>query len=102
MKFSKSNFQTNFSDGWDISRKIACKWLSLERSDDKSTNTGSGNSLAPSDNKPLPDQYWPRFMFTYGRGHARGPAGFDAPFNMGSTKCKIEWNGNFEVRYLTD
>ena len=36
------------------------------------------------------------------RGRARGPAGFDAPFNMGSTKCEIEWNSNFEVRYLTD
>ena len=24
------------------------------------------------------------------RGRARGPAGFDAPFNMGSAKCEIE------------
>ena len=39
---------------------------------------------------------------THDRGRARGPAGFDAPFNMGSTKCEIEWNSNFEVRYLTD
>ena len=27
-----------------------------------------------------------------GRGRTRGSAGFDAPFNMGSTKCEIEWN----------
>ena len=38
----------------------------------------------------------------YGRGRARGSAGFDAPFNMGSTKCEIEWNSNFEAKYLTD
>ena len=41
-------------------------------------------------------------QMTSNRGRARGPAGFDAPFNMGSTKCEIEWNSNFEVRYLTD
>ena len=27
-------------------------------------------------------------------------AGFDAPFNMGSARCKIEWNDNFEATYL--
>ena len=27
-------------------------------------------------------------------------AGFDAPFNMGSAGCKIEWNDNFEAAYL--
>ena len=27
-------------------------------------------------------------------------AGFDAPFNMGSPRCKIEWNDNFEATYL--
>ena len=27
-------------------------------------------------------------------------AGFDAPFNMGSARCKIEWNDNFEAIYL--
>ena len=27
-------------------------------------------------------------------------AGFDAPFNMGSTECKIEWTDNFEATYL--
>ena len=41
-------------------------------------------------------------MINIARGRTRGPAGFDAPFNMGSTKCEIEWNGNFEVKYLTD
>ena len=35
-------------------------------------------------------------------GRARGPAGFDAPFNMGSTKCEIEWNSIFQGKYLTD
>ena len=27
--------------------------------------------------------------------------GFDVPFNMESTKCKIEWNSNFKAKYLT-
>ena len=27
-------------------------------------------------------------------------AGFDALFNMGSARCKIEWNDNFEATYL--
>ena len=27
-------------------------------------------------------------------------AGFDASFNMGSARCKIEWNDNFEATYL--
>ena len=36
------------------------------------------------------------------RGRARGPAGFDAPFNMGSTKCEIEWNSIFQGKYLMD
>ena len=36
------------------------------------------------------------------RGRARGPAGFDAPFNMGSAKGEIEWNGIFQGKYLTD
>ena len=36
------------------------------------------------------------------RGRARGPAGFDAPFNIGSAKCKIEWNSIFQGKYLTD
>ena len=31
---------------------------------------------------------------------ARGSRGFDAPFNMGSARCKIEWNDNFEATYL--
>ena len=36
------------------------------------------------------------------RGRARGPAGFDAPFNMGSAKGEIEWNSVFQGKYLTD
>ena len=36
------------------------------------------------------------------RGRARGPAGFDAPFNMGSAKGEIEWNSIFQGKYLTD
>ena len=36
------------------------------------------------------------------RGSGRGSrlAGFDALFNMGSARCKIEWNDNFEATYL--
>ena len=33
-------------------------------------------------------------------GRGRRLAGFDAPFNMGSAECKIEWNDNFDVTYL--
>ena len=36
--------------------------------------------------------------FISGRGSRL--AGFDAPFNMGSARCKIEWNDNFEAIYL--
>ena len=32
-------------------------------------------------------------------GRGRRLAGFDAPFNMGSAECKIEWNDNFEATY---
>ena len=39
---------------------------------------------------------------TLTRGRARGPAGFDAPFNMGSAKGEIEWNSIFQGKYLTD
>ena len=35
-----------------------------------------------------------------GSGRGSGLAGFDAPFNMGSARCKIEWNDNFEATYL--
>ena len=40
--------------------------------------------------------------WTIDRGRARGPAGFDAPFNMGSAKGEIEWNSIFQGKYLTD
>ena len=33
-------------------------------------------------------------------GRGRRLAGFDAPFNMGSAECKIEWNDNFDATYL--
>ena len=36
------------------------------------------------------------------RGRGRGPAGFDAPFNMGSAKGEIEWNSIFQGKYLMD
>ena len=39
---------------------------------------------------------------TRNRGRARGPVGFDAPINMGSAKCEIEWNSIFQGKYLTD
>ena len=39
--------------------------------------------------KMIPDQRLSRHQLM-SRGRARGPAGFDAPFNMGSTKCEIE------------
>ena len=35
-----------------------------------------------------------------GSGRGSRIAGFDAPFNMGSARCKIEWNDNFEATYL--
>ena len=37
---------------------------------------------------------------TWGRG--RGPAGFEAPFNMGSAKGEIEWNSIFQGKYVMD
>ena len=33
-------------------------------------------------------------------GRGRRLAGFDAPFNMGSAECKIEWSDNFDATYL--
>ena len=36
--------------------------------------------------------------FSSGRGSRL--AGFDARFNMGSARCKIEWNDNFGATYL--
>ena len=41
-------------------------------------------------------------IIPHDRGRARGPAGFDAPFNMGSAKGEIEWNSIFQGKYLTD
>ena len=32
--------------------------------------------------------------------HSSRLTGFDTPFIMGSAKCKIEWNDNFDVTYL--
>ena len=37
---------------------------------------------------------------TTSSGRGSRLAGFDAPFNMGSARCKIEWNDNFEAIYL--
>ena len=39
-------------------------------------------------------------FFDNGSGRGSRLAGFDAPFNMGSARCKIEWNDNFEATYL--
>ena len=39
-------------------------------------------------------------MITNGSGRGSRLDGFDAPFNMGSARCKIEWNDNFEATYL--
>ena len=39
-------------------------------------------------------------LSTLSSGSGSRLAGFDAPFNMGSARCKIEWNDNFEATYL--
>ena len=38
--------------------------------------------------------------YIWGSGRGRRLAGFDAPFNMGSAECKIEWNDNFDATFL--
>ena len=40
------------------------------------------------------------FYAPNGSGRGRRLAEFDAPFNMGSAECKIEWNDNFDATYL--
>ena len=43
---------------------------------------------------------WVLFVTPNSSGRGRRLAGFDAPFNMGSAECKIEWNDNFDATYL--
>ena len=40
---------------WGNSCEIALMWMSMDRTDDKSINIGSGNGLALSGNKTLPE-----------------------------------------------
>ena len=41
---------------------------------------------------------WKYKSLCWNKGHACGPAGFD----MGSTKCEMECNSNFEAKYVTE
>ena len=55
MIYQQLNFKLILvSFGWNISCKIALRWLSLDLAEDK-FNSGSGSGMVPSDTNPLPE-----------------------------------------------